>query len=75
MLDDKQRKGYTDIGSENLDNRIESKNVPLPTVPFREVAGCKVSLSFAQEDNASAEKAVTQILEHEFIRRTGTGGM
>ena len=77
VLDEKMTKRYTEAGNGHLDNRIYPKNVSLPNVltASREVAGCKVSLSFAERDNSDVEKAIMEILEHELFRRTSTGGM
>ena len=77
VLDEKMAKRYTEAGNGHLDNRIYPKNVPLSNVltASREVAGCKVSLSFAERDNTAVEKTILEILEHELFRRTSTGGM
>ena len=77
VLDEKMAKRYTEAGNGHLDNQIYPKNVPLPNVltASREVAGCKVSLSFAERDNSDVEKAIMKILQYELFRRTSTGGM
>ena len=73
MLDRKFEKGYTERGQTFFKNRIDA-TFQAPTVQCLEAAGCKVILSFAQEENPDVEKQIMQILEHGLLRRLSIGG-
>lgn len=73
LLDASHENEYTKNGAANFENRIDA-TFQAPTVLHQKVAGCEVTLIFAQEENPDIQKNIIRILEHGMIQRMSTGG-